>query len=163
GPGEGSGPSATMAGQSRPGPARARARQLPGRAGLLQEGGPGRRVAAGQPAHRLLVRARPLLGGTAAPGRPARPGPRRRRRAGGRGADQGDGATAVALLDEAVECARARHDRAGEAAALTYRGRAMQIIGDPAGAGPDIERALQLQTAAGDDAGLAAALFFAAA
>src|SRR5215831_19820158 len=78
-------------------------------------------------------------------------------------ADQGDRATAVALLDEAVECARARHDRAGEAAALMYRGRAMQIIGDPAGAGPDIERALQLQTAAGDDAGLAAALFFAAA
>ena len=78
-------------------------------------------------------------------------------------ADQGDRATAVALLDEAVECARARHDRAGEAAALMYRGRAMQIIGDPAGAGPDIERALQVQTAAGDDAGLAAALFFAAA
>lgn len=39
----------------------------------------------------------------------------------------------------------------------------MQIIGDPAGTGSDIERALQLQTAAGDDAGLAAALFFAAA
>jgi non-specific serine/threonine protein kinase len=78
-------------------------------------------------------------------------------------ADQGDRATAVGLLDEAVECARVLHDRAGEAAALMYRGRAMQIIGDPAGAGPDIERALQLQTAAGDDAGLAAALFFAAA
>lgn len=46
---------------------------------------------------------------------------------------------------------------------MMYRGRAMQIIGDPAGAGSDIERALQLQTTAGDDAGLAAALFFAAA
>lgn len=78
-------------------------------------------------------------------------------------ADQGDRATAVALLDEAVERARVRHDRAGEAAALMYRGRAMQIIGDPTGAGPDIEHALQLQTAAGGDAGLAAALFFAAA
>ena len=78
-------------------------------------------------------------------------------------ADQGDRATAVALLDESVERARARHDRVREAAALMYRARAMQIIGDPAGAGSDVERALQLQTAAGDDAGLAAALFFAAA
>ena len=78
-------------------------------------------------------------------------------------ADQGDRATAVALLDEAVERARALDDPVREATALMYRGRAMQIIGDPAGAGPDIERALQLQTAAGDDAGLAAALFFAAA
>ena len=78
-------------------------------------------------------------------------------------ADQGDRATAVVLLDESVERARARHDRVREAAALMFRGRAMQIIGDPAGAGSDIERALQLQTTAGDDAGLAAALFFAAA
>jgi len=78
-------------------------------------------------------------------------------------ADQGDRATAVALLDESVERARARHDRIREAAALMYRARATQIIGDPAGAGSDIERALQLQTTAGDDAGLAAALFFAAA
>jgi non-specific serine/threonine protein kinase len=77
--------------------------------------------------------------------------------------DQGDRATAVALLNESVECARARHDRVREAAALMYRARAMQIIGDPAGAGSDIERALQLQTTAGDDAGLAAAMFFAAA
>jgi non-specific serine/threonine protein kinase len=78
-------------------------------------------------------------------------------------ADQGDRATAVALLDESVERARARHDRIREAAALMYRVRATGIIGDPAGAGSDIERAMQLQTTAGDDAGLAAALFFAAA
>jgi len=78
-------------------------------------------------------------------------------------ADQGDRATAVALLDESVERARARHDRVREGAALMYRGRATQIIGDPTGAGSDIERALQLQTTAGDDAGLVAALFFAAA
>jgi predicted ATPase/DNA-binding CsgD family transcriptional regulator len=78
-------------------------------------------------------------------------------------ADQGDRATAVALLDESVERARARHDRIREAAALMYRVRATGIMGDPAGAGSDIERALQLQTTAGDDAGLAAALFFAAA
>jgi non-specific serine/threonine protein kinase len=77
--------------------------------------------------------------------------------------DQGDRATAVALLDESIERARARHDRVREGAALIFRGRVKQIIGDPAGAGSDIERALQLQTAAGDDAGLAAALFFAAA
>jgi len=78
-------------------------------------------------------------------------------------ADQGDRATAVALLDEAVERARALDDPVREAVALMYRARATQIIGDPAGAGSDIERALQLQTTAGDDAGLAAALFFAAA
>jgi predicted ATPase/DNA-binding NarL/FixJ family response regulator len=78
-------------------------------------------------------------------------------------ADQGDRATAVALLDESVERARARHDRIREAAALMYRVRATGIMGDPAGAGSDIERAVQLQTTAGDDAGLAAALFFAAA
>jgi predicted ATPase/DNA-binding CsgD family transcriptional regulator len=78
-------------------------------------------------------------------------------------ADQGDRATAVALLDESIERARARHDRIREAAALMYRVRATGIMGDPAGAGSDIERALQLQTTAGDDAGLAAALFFAAA
>ena len=58
--------------------------------------------------------------------------------------DQGDRATAVALLDESIERARAVDDPVREAAALMYRGRAMQIIGDPAGAGPDIERALQL-------------------
>ena len=78
-------------------------------------------------------------------------------------ADQGDRATAVALLDESVERARARHDRIREAAALMYRVRATGIMGDPAGAGSDIERAVQLQTTAGDDAGLAATLFFAAA
>src|SRR5499425_3311875 len=76
-------------------------------------------------------------------------------------ADQGDRATAVALLDESVERARARHDRVREGTALMYRGRATQIIGDPTGAGPDIERALQLHSTAGDDAGRAAALFFA--
>ena len=78
-------------------------------------------------------------------------------------ADQGDRATAVARLDESVERARARHDRIREAAALMYRVRATGIMGDPVGAESDIERAIQLQTTAGDDAGLAAALFFAAA
>ena len=77
--------------------------------------------------------------------------------------DQGDRATAVALLDESVARARARHDPVGEGTALMYRVRATGIMGDPAGAESDIERALQLQTTAGDDAGLAAALFFAAA
>src|SRR5215468_5719406 len=69
--------------------------------------------------------------------------------------------TAFALLDESVERARALDDPVREGAALMYRGRARQVIGDPAGAGSDIERALQLHTTAGDDAGLAAALFFA--
>src|SRR5215831_11379258 len=78
--------------------------------------------------------------------------------------DQGDGATAVALLDESIERARALDDPVREGAALMYRGRATQIIiGDPAGSGPDIERALQLETTAGDEAGRATALFFAGA
>src|SRR4029450_8536725 len=49
------------------------------------------------------------------------------------------------------------------AAGLHYRGRAKQVIGDPTGARADIERALELQTAAGDDAGFPAALFLAGA
>jgi predicted ATPase/DNA-binding CsgD family transcriptional regulator len=78
--------------------------------------------------------------------------------------DQGDRAMAVALLDESVERARALDDPVREGTALMYRGRATQIIiGDPAGGGPDIERALQLETAAGDEAGRATALFFAGA
>ena len=53
-------------------------------------------------------------------------------------------------------------DLVGEATVLYYRGRAKLIVGDPAGRA-DIERALQLQTEAGDDAGLAAALWLAGA
>ena len=60
--------------------------------------------------------------------------------------DQGDRAPAIPLLDESIERARATHDVVREATALFYRGRAKQIIGDPAGGGSDIERALELQT-----------------
>jgi non-specific serine/threonine protein kinase len=42
---------------------------------------------------------------------------------------------------------------------LYFRGRARQVIGDPTGGRADIERALELLTEAGDDAGLAAALW----
>ena len=77
--------------------------------------------------------------------------------------DQGDRAAAIALLEESIERARAGRDPVREAAGLFYRGRAKLIIGDPSGGRADIERALELQTEAGDDAGLAAALWFAGA
>jgi DNA-binding CsgD family transcriptional regulator len=77
--------------------------------------------------------------------------------------DQGDRASAIRLLDESIERARAAPDPGREAAGLHYRGRAKQVIGDPTGARAEIERALELQTAAGDDAGLAGALFLAGA
>jgi predicted ATPase/DNA-binding CsgD family transcriptional regulator len=77
--------------------------------------------------------------------------------------DQGDRASAIPLLDESIERARATHDVVREATALYYRGRAKQSIGDPAGGGADIERALELQTGTGGDADLAAALWWAGA
>src|SRR6266536_2652105 len=76
--------------------------------------------------------------------------------------DQGDRASAIPLLDESIERARATHDVVREATALYYRGRAKQIIGDPAGGGADIERAWELQTDGGG-ADLAAALWWAGA
>jgi non-specific serine/threonine protein kinase len=72
--------------------------------------------------------------------------------------DQGDGAALAPLLDETLARARARRDLVGEATALLYRGRATLIGGDLAGLA-DLERALELQTEAGDRAGLAAALW----
>jgi non-specific serine/threonine protein kinase len=75
--------------------------------------------------------------------------------------DQGDRASAIPLLDESIERARATHDVVREATALYYRGRARQIIGDPAGGGADIERAWALQADGGAD--LAAALWWAGA
>ena len=76
--------------------------------------------------------------------------------------DQGDRASAIPLLDESIGRARATHDVVREATALYYRGRAKQIIGDPAGGGADIERAWELQTDGGG-ADLAAALWWAGA
>jgi predicted ATPase/DNA-binding CsgD family transcriptional regulator len=76
--------------------------------------------------------------------------------------DQGDRTSAIPLLDESIDRAHATNDLAREATALYYRGRAKQIIGDPAGGGADIARALGLQTGA-DDADLAAALWWAGA
>lgn len=77
--------------------------------------------------------------------------------------DQGDRDAAAAVLDESIALARARPDPAREATALNYRGRTNLIIGTPmAGqAVRDIRRALELQTAAGDEPGVAAALWFA--
>jgi non-specific serine/threonine protein kinase len=72
--------------------------------------------------------------------------------------DQGDRAAAVPLLDETLARARAAGDLAGEATVLYYRGRATAMLDDPAGRA-DIERALELQIEAGDDTGVAAALW----
>jgi non-specific serine/threonine protein kinase len=75
--------------------------------------------------------------------------------------DQGDGVAALPLLDESVRRARAGQDPVREATALYFRGRARLVIGDWAGGRSDVYRALELQTGAGDDAGVAAALWFA--
>jgi non-specific serine/threonine protein kinase len=77
--------------------------------------------------------------------------------------DQGDRVAALGLLDESVRRARAAQDPVREAASLYFRGRARQVIGDPTGGRADIERALELQTEARDDAGLAAVLWMAGA
>jgi non-specific serine/threonine protein kinase len=76
--------------------------------------------------------------------------------------DQGDHAAANALLEQSIAHARAVHDTVAEATALFYRGRSRLVRkADATGGGSDIERAMELQTAAGDDAGMAAALWFA--
>ena len=77
--------------------------------------------------------------------------------------DQGDRVSALELLDESVSCARAARDPGREAAGLYTRGRARQVIGDPAGGRADAERALELQTEADEDDGLAVALLLAGA
>ena len=77
--------------------------------------------------------------------------------------DQGDRPAALGLLDESISRARVVHDPVREAAGLYTRGRAKQVIGDPAGGREDIERALELQIEADADAGLAAALLMAGA
>jgi predicted ATPase/DNA-binding CsgD family transcriptional regulator len=77
--------------------------------------------------------------------------------------DQGDRDAAIALLDESIERARARDDFVREATALNYRGRINLLTGEPANgaSASDISRALALHVAAGDEAGLATALWFA--
>jgi predicted ATPase/DNA-binding CsgD family transcriptional regulator len=77
--------------------------------------------------------------------------------------DQGDRGSALGLLDESIRCARAAQDRVREAAGLYTRGRARQFIGDPAGGRADVERALELQTEAGENVGLVVALLLAGA
>jgi predicted ATPase/DNA-binding CsgD family transcriptional regulator len=77
--------------------------------------------------------------------------------------DQGDRAAALGLLDESIRSARVAHDPVRVAAGLYTRGRAKQVIGDPAGGRADVEQALELQTEAGEDAGLAVALLLAGA
>ncbi len=74
--------------------------------------------------------------------------------------DQGDLASSLTALDEALELARTLHDRVGEGAALLTRGRSgLGGRGIEAG-GRDLEAAFRLLTDAGDAKGAAAALFF---
>jgi non-specific serine/threonine protein kinase len=75
--------------------------------------------------------------------------------------DQGDSADAEALLEQSITRACAVHDTVGEAWALFYRGRNRLAAGEWAAGRTDISHALELQTAAGDQAGMAAALWFA--
>jgi non-specific serine/threonine protein kinase len=75
--------------------------------------------------------------------------------------DQGDYAAANALLEQSIASARTVHDASAEATALFYRGRGRLVIGDADGGRSDIARALELQAAAGGDADMAAALWFA--
>src|SRR5262245_19899383 len=77
--------------------------------------------------------------------------------------DQGDRASALGLLDESISRARVVRDPVREAAGLDTGGCAKPVIGDPAGGRADVERALELQTEADADAGLAAALLMAGA
>jgi predicted ATPase/DNA-binding CsgD family transcriptional regulator len=77
--------------------------------------------------------------------------------------DQGDRVSALGLLDESIRCARVAQDPVREAAGLYTRGRAKQVIGDPAGGRADVERALELQTEADEDADLAVTLLLAGA
>ena len=79
---QGSRAPSVLACQGGPRPARARARQLPGRPRLVPAGESGSGVAARQPAHRVLVCAGALLGGQAAAGRAARSRPGRQPRSG---------------------------------------------------------------------------------
>ena len=76
--------------------------------------------------------------------------------------DQGDSAAANALLDRSVARARAADDAVGEATALAFRGRSRLVTGDVTGGSSDIARAMELQTAVGDEAALAVGLWFAA-
>ena len=72
--------------------------------------------------------------------------------------DQGDRASALALLDQGLERARQRDDRVAHGMSLLYRGRTKLAIGNPAGGDADLSRALELLTDAGDRAGVAATL-----
>jgi non-specific serine/threonine protein kinase len=75
--------------------------------------------------------------------------------------DQGDSADADALLEQSIARASAMHDTVGAAWALFYRGRNRLAAGEWASGRSDISHAVELQTSAGDEAGLAAALWFA--
>lgn len=91
------------------------------------------------------------------------PQPGRQRVAGLNGAgwlafDQGDVATALAVLDESVELARAIGDRVGEGTALVNRGRTSGR-GNEAG-GRDVTDGLALLSAEDDETGVAGALLF---
>jgi predicted ATPase/DNA-binding CsgD family transcriptional regulator len=76
--------------------------------------------------------------------------------------DQGDSAAANALLDRSAARARSAGDAVGEATALFFRGRSRLVTGDVAGGSSDIARAMELQAAVDDEAGLAVGLWFAA-
>jgi DNA-binding NarL/FixJ family response regulator len=75
--------------------------------------------------------------------------------------DQGDFADADALLEQSLTRARAAHDTLGEAWSLFHRGRNRLGVGEWEAGRSDISLALELQSAGGDDAGVAVGLWFA--
>ena len=75
--------------------------------------------------------------------------------------DQGDRAEARDLLGEAIQLSQQLGYRRGEATALVYLGRSLIAGGYPAGAGPYVDRALQLLHEEDDPTAVAIALLYA--
>ncbi len=75
--------------------------------------------------------------------------------------DQGDRAEARDLLGEAIQLSQQLGYRRGEATALVYLGRSLIAGGYPAGAGPYVDRALQLLHEDDDPTAVAIALLYA--
>jgi predicted ATPase/DNA-binding CsgD family transcriptional regulator len=74
--------------------------------------------------------------------------------------DQGDHAVADTLLEQSIAVACAIEDSVGQGTALFYRGRSRMMTGDYGRGSSYIALALEMQTAAGNEPGVAVALWF---
>jgi non-specific serine/threonine protein kinase len=170
GPGQGSRSPTVLAGPGGSRSARARARQFPDGAGLVPRDGSGHGAAPGQPAHRVLVGARALLRRQAAAGRSARPCPIRRSGAGGRADWCGVARDRPGRPCFGPRIARREHQVRPRRARPCPGGRRPELSRPrqtghrrPDGGRADVERALELQTQAGEGADLAVVLLLAGA